>query len=748
MPRALEVQKSSRFVVLASMCIVVASLYFAQVVLIPLALALLFSFLLAPLVTRLERVGLGRVPSVVLVTVAALGVVVALGWVVTVQVLNLGKNLPKYRENIVSHVNDLRGDGTGTFTTIGKNFKEITEELSERPTTQPSTQPTTQAATQPAAAGQDNALARAVAMMERWTSEQEQRRKQVEKDAEERKTAAALGTDPEHPLFTQVVPPERTTVDILAGNLAMVTEPLGTAGLVIVFVIFMLLQREDLRDRLIRLVGKGQINVTTTALDDAATRISRYLMAMSIVNGTYGVAIAIGLWTIGKVFGNGTPFPSVVLWGLLCAVMRFIPYVGPWIAAAFPIALSFAVYPHYAPFIAVVAMFVVVELASNNLMEPWLYGSSTGMSTLAILVAAVFWTWLWGGIGLLLATPLTVCLVVIGKYVPQMGFLDILLGDEPVLDPPARVYQRLLALDQEEAAELAQDHLEETSLEQVYDEVLLPALALAEQDRHKGKLDEERQRFVYKAMRDMIDELGDRAHALEEKQAGDDMKEAAAANVAVAKGQAPTVSAPVATTTAAGGNGRATAAGASAPVGSSGTGGAATAMAAPRRPTRSMVPKGCTVNVVCLPARDEGDDIANAMLAQLLTLQGFCTHAVPVAALASEMLDEVEKRGAHVVIVSALPPGAVTYSRYLCKRLHGRFPDLDMAVGLWTIKGDLKKAKERITCAADVHISTTLAGMLDIVHQMAQPVILAAGVGTAAAGTAAGTRPQGQPVGA
>lgn len=719
MARALASPKSSRFVVLASICIVVASLYFAQVVLIPLALALLLSFLLAPLVTRLERWKLGRVPSVVIVTTAALALVLALGWVVTVQVLNLGKNLPRYSDNIRKHVRDFRGVGPSTMTTIGENVEQLKKDLADdEPTTQPAaTAPASQPASQPGEMDMNAALAE---LLQRWRERDDEaarRREQIEQEAQAPDPAVAPGFSPERPVFTQIVPPERTPFQILSSNLALILEPLGTAGLVIVFVIFMLLQREDLRDRLIRLVGKGQINITTTALDDAATRISRYLLAMSVVNGTYGLSIAVGLWLIGKVFGDGTPFPSVVLWGLLCAVLRFIPYVGPWIAAAFPIALSFAVYPHYAPFLAVVIMFVVIELASNNLMEPWLYGSSTGMSTLAIIVAAVFWTWLWGAIGLLLATPLTVCLVVMGKYVPQLGFLDILLGDDPVLEPPARVYQRLLALDQEEAAELAQEHLEASSLEQVYDEVLLPALALAEHDRHKGRLDEARQKFIYAAMRDIIDELGDRARLLEEKRAGDDIREAAAANVAVARGTTGTAAAPVAT----GGNGKAEPRATTTPVPTL-TG----PVLNPATAGRPMVPKGCTVNVVCLPARDEGDDIANVMLAQLLELRGYCSFPVPVAALASEMLEEIEHRKADLVVVSALPPGAVSYSRYLCKRVHARFPEVAMAVGLWTIKGDLKKARERITCAVDVQIATTMGAMLDTIHQVAQPLILRA----------------------
>jgi predicted PurR-regulated permease PerM len=702
--------RSSRFLLLASIFLVVAGLYFAQEVLIPLALAILFSFLLGPLVRRLERRGLGRASSVTIVVLVAIGIVTALTWVTTAQILTLLDELPKYKNEIVFKVHAFQDRFThrgGTMDKISSTWQEI-----EKASTQPATQPST---TQSSATGLRTPLQHAI---------------EDPRDAATRELAGVPpnGADPigqsrDNPVWVAPVEKPEPYLNKAKAYLGPVVGPLGTAGLVIVFVIFMLLQREDLRDRIIRLIGKGQIHVTTTALDDAATRISRYLTAQAIVNGTYGIAIGIGLWAIGY-FVGGKSFPSFVLWGLLCALLRFIPYIGPWIAAAFPLTLSLAVYHGFGVFVGVISLFVVIELLSNNLMEPMLYGASTGMSTVAILVSAVFWTWLWGATGLVLATPLTVCLVVIGKYVPQLQFLDILLGDEPSLEPPARMYQRLLALDQEEAAELAQGHLKETgSLERVYDEVLLPALAMAEQDRHKGKIDEEREAFINQSMRDMIDELGDAARLLDEQRAGEDVKEAAAATVAKAKGQSPSATPPSSPT--ANGNGK-PAASAKPNVQVSG---AATVGADVEQPKalsgeRPMLPKGCTVNVVCLPARDEGDDIANAMLVQLLALRGYCAYGIPVAALASEMLDAVEKRQAHVVVVSALPPGAVSYSRYLCKRVHVRYPEMLMTVGLWTLKGDLKKARERITCAATVQIETTLGGMLEQIHQMVQPIIV------------------------
>jgi hypothetical protein len=484
---------------------------------------------------------------------------------------------------------------------------------------------------------------------------------------------------------------------------------------------------------MIRLVGRGEMNVTTQALDDAGQRISRYMLAQAIVNGSYGVAVALGLWLIGY-FAGDKPFPSFVLWGLLCAVLRFIPYIGPWIAAAFPIALSLAVYPTMGVFVWTLGLFVTIELLSNNLMEPWLYGASTGMSTVAVLVSAVFWTWLWGAVGLLLATPLTVCLVVIGKYVPQLRFLDILLGDEPVLDPPERIYQRLLAGDDEEATDLAREFLKDGALLDVYDDVLLPALSMAEMDRHRGRLDAARQDYVRKAMREIVDELGDEWRVRQDRTHIDVMKAAAAATVEAAKGgHAHDTTDPAHDGTRSAGRTSANLARGGPRAGGSGGGNGNGAPGAGETPAVwrdaddnvVRVPRGCTVNVVCLPAHDEADDVAGHMLAQLLEFRSYCSTAVSVTQLASEMVEIVDAKKAHVVVVSAMPPGAVAHARYLCKRLHLRFPDLNMVVGLWTTKADLNKAKDRVACAGSVQMASKLRQALDQIGQLVQPVIVA-----------------------
>ena len=740
--------KTSRFTVLASMCIVVGALYFAQEVLIPLALALLFCFLLAPLVTRLERWRVARPAAVMIVVSAAAALLVLLGWIVMLQLVNLGDRLPEYEVEIVSKIDRFRGrfGGGGGITEKLGHVADSIEDATNRPAaTQPST---TQAAqTQPAT---DSTAERAAAALVSPPGDDPrpdpsddrlrvQGPKNVARDILDDDEDGGSGTAPgpatqpgtakSNPLWVFALPPPASPIKTLGSYLGVVASPLGTAGLVLVFVIFSLIQREDLRDRMIRLVGHHDLNVTTTALDDAGGRISRYMTAQAIVNGSYGVTVSVGLWLIGYFVGD-KPFPSFVIWGLLCAVLRFIPYIGPWLAAVFPIGLSLAVYPGFEVFFWTAGMFVVIELFSNNVMEPYLYGASTGMSTIAVLVSAVFWTWLWGPVGLLLATPLTVVLVVIGKYVPQMRFLDIMLGDEPVLAPPERVYQRLLATDQEEATDLVREYLKEMDLEHVYDEVLNPALSLAEQDRHRGRLDEARQVYIRQAMRDMIEELGDEWRIRQDRSDANAMKAAAAATVAVAKGtdvlDGPATTPDAPGTKISGGNGTGLY-GAGHPSAAPAPPGSAIAAPVPGREPAARVPQHCTVNVVLLPAHDEADEISGLMLAQILEFRGYCAYAQSVTKLASELVDAVEAKEAHVVVVSAMPPAAVAHSRYLCKRLHGRFPDVNMVVGLWTMKGDLKKAKERVTCIDTVQVSTTFAHALEQVAQLAQPVIVAAG---------------------
>lgn len=652
MARSVELGgKGGRFVVLASICVVVGALYFGREVFVPLALAILLSFLLTPAVRWLERWRFPRVAATLTVVLLAVAVVVVIGYVVGRQFASVIDQLPSYQGELRTKIEKIRSHG-GFFRKLQHEAQNISSAATG--TSVPGSQPAaTQAATNPGGSG---TIAPAA--------------------APEPAHIPTTQYSEEHPLPVRVVQ-QLTPAEMLAQYATKVLDPLATAGLVAVFVIFMLLNREDLRDRIIRLVGHGRINLTTQALDDTGSRISRYLGALSIVNAAYGVCVATGLWVIGHFLGHGRGFPNVLAWGLLVALFRFVPYVGIWIGASVPLVLSFALFPGSAVFFATLGLFIALEVIVSQFVEPFWYGASTGMSALAVLVAAVFWTWLWGPIGLLLSTPLTVCLVVMGKYVPQLQFLDILLGDEPVLPPHVRLYQRLIAGDEEEASDLVHEMLKQKSLEEVFDEALLPALALAETDHHRGRLDDRRLELIHQGMRELVDELVD-------EERNERVRRAAAKTEQAAKEQ----------------------------------------LALPKRSQRADLPKDCTVNVLCLPARGGADEIAAMMLAHLLELRGYCATAVTPDSLASEMVELIEKRKADIVCVSAMPPAAVSHARYLCKRIHARFPQTVMVVGLWLVKGDLRKVKQRVSCAEPVPIVTTLEQAQHEIDQLAQPIIV------------------------
>lgn len=658
--------KTPKSFVAVATCIVIAALYLAQDVLIPVALAVLVTFLLTPLVAYLERRRIPRVPAVLSVVIALFLAVGVLGWVVVGQVIDLANNLDQYRGNVVSKIEKIHSK-SGFLGHLNKFSQEVGKEL-DNPTTQ-------EASTQPS---KEQEIAREIVHPVNQPGT-------ILEDRIQNQLSPTSQPTVDNPLPVAVVQSRESPIQTLEKYFGLVLGPLGTAGIVVVFVIFMLLAREDLRDRMIRLVGYGQMHITTRAFDDAATRISRYLTAQAIVNGTYGLAIALGLWLIGATLGDHH-FPNVILWALLCAVLRFVPYIGPWIASAFPLAVAFAVYPGFAVFLAVIGLFAIIELISNNFMEPWLYGSSTGMSTVAILISAVFWTWLWGPIGLLLSTPMTVCLIVMGKYIPQLSFLDVMLGDQQVLEPYERVYQRLLAMDSEEAAEVAEEYLAKMKLEDLYDEVLMPALAMGEMDRHRGRLDEERKDFIRDSMRDVVDEVMEQNRARAVRRIAEQTE-------SKAKGESHSVNADFSAETN-------------------------------RSDNLPSLPKGIDISVVILPAHDPADEIAGNMIGNALEVRGYRVTVLSVAALASEMVETVEREKADVVVVSALPPAAVTHSRYLCKRLHARFPEIETVVGLWTWKGDRDKAKDRLACTHTVRMVTTLCEALDAIYQAVQPILI------------------------
>jgi predicted PurR-regulated permease PerM len=668
MARDADAPKKNQFYALASIAIVLALLYFGQDVLVPLALAVLFAFLLAPLVARVERLGLGRVVSTLLVVLVALSVIGALGWTVERRFVDIVDKLPEYRDAIRTKFARITRSGG----VVEKVRAEIKQTIAEAPTSRPAsaTQPATQSATQPATQ---------TATQPGGSSAAPQSPPEVAVEVNVHPAAAGVPPrpTPDDPWPVRLYPKPASGLEVTGEYLGRFLGPLATAGLVIVFVIFMLLSREDLRDRLIRLVGDNSLHVTTQALDDAATRVSRFLLAQSLINVSFGVAVALGLWVIDLTLGDGhSGLVTALVAGLLCGVLRFVPYVGTWIGAALPLGLAFAAHPGNGVFFATLAMFIVIELLISQVVEPNLLGSSTGLSPIAVLVSAVFWTWMWGTVGLLLSMPLTVVLVVMGKYVPQLAFLDVLLGDTPVLDPPTRVYQRLIAGDDEEAAELAGEYLDEMPLEAVYDRVLVPALAQAELDRHRGNLDEGRHRSVREAIREIADALADR-------QRDEDVSRATAQTVREAKGIAgkdgPEPS----------GNGN------------------------PRR----TVPQGATLDVLCLPSRSEADEIVGHMLARLLEPRGYRVTVPSASSLTSDRVDLASAARADAVVVSAMPPKAALNLRNVIKRIVARHAGRGVIAGLWNNTRDL--GKTGLGDFAAVRVVTTLSEAQDRLDEFA-----------------------------
>ncbi len=589
------------FVLLASVAIVLYLLFWLQPVLIPVAVAVLLTFVLGPIVTFLHRHRVPRVVAVAVVVAAAFSLIAGTGWVVARQVNSLVDSFPRYEHNLRNRIAELQSGEAGFITKVRNAMRRITRQIEE---------------TKPAPASPD---------------------------------AAA-----ETPTPVTVVPGTG------AGEIATAwstygrfVEPVGGLALALVLVVFMLIGREDLRDRVISLVGSGRLTVTTKALDEAGERISRYLLMQLVVNGSYGAAVAVGLYFIG--------LPYALTWGFFAAVLRYIPYLGAWLAAMLPLGLSLLVAETWSVPLQIAGLFLALEFVSNMIIEPRLYGRGVGVSETATLVMVAFWTFLWGPMGLLLATPLTVCLVVLGKYVPFLKFFDTLLGVQPALEHHVRFYQRLLARDQDEASEIAAAHLEAGSLEDTYDRVLIPALVSAKRDRDADGLDEDDRRFVVDAAREIAEEL-----------AG--LRAAAAAKVA-RKSAAPAV----------------------------------------KRAAASA-----RVKVLGCPARDEADEVGLRMLDGLLDADQVDLTITTTALLAAEVVALVEEQRPGLLCIGALPPGGAAHVRLLCTRLRARFPELKILVGRWGLEHPDDKTRDSLIAAGAYLVATTLGETRDHVATLAQ----------------------------
>jgi predicted PurR-regulated permease PerM len=584
--------------VLASLALVVACLYWARMVMIPVALAILLTFLLHPIVDALQNRRIPRVPAAILVVILAFSLMGGIGWIVARQVTMLANELPQHTDNLKRKIADLRGISKGgVIAKLQQTVQELLEELykGEAPPRENPSEPTL-----------------------------------------------------EKPVPVVVQPPS------VLWQLPSLLEPLASAGLVIVLVMFMLIQYTDLRHRLIRLAGYGRLPIATKALDEVGQRISRYLLVQSIINGSFGSAVGLGLFFIGV--------PYATLWGFLAAVLRFIPYVGPTVAAILPSALSLAVFPGWLQPVLVVGLILVVELVTNSVMEPRLYGQTAGVSEVALMVAIAFWTWLWGPVGLLLATPMTVCLAVLGKYVPQLEFIGILMGDEPALETHARYYQRLLAKDHDEAAKIVEEYAKTHTLEEVYDDILVPALTAAKQDREQDSLEPEDMHFIMQATRAIIDDL-----AMHQSQTSPP--------VAMASGPA---------------------------VDEAGT---------------VTQPK---IRIVGCPAHDEADELALLMLRQLLDPTRYELEIASAEMLTGEVVSLVEQQHVGLICIAALPPEAMAPIRYLCKRLRARFPELKIVIGRWGFTGDSEANRALLLSGCIDEVGMTLSESRNQVMQLSE----------------------------
>src|SRR3954453_1013824 len=434
---------------------VVAALYFGRSVLVPIALATLITFLLSRLVTRLER-WIGRIAAVLVTVIAVFSIFAAASWVIGRQVIDLADKLPDYQTNIVAKIRSLRLPSGGPLARFSSSVHALQNEV----------------------------VAPSIAS---------------EADRHRGNSLTRTAPPVASPIPVKVIEGRNAIPQLMQETLGAILSPLGTAALVLLLVIFMLLKRDDLRGRLIRLMGQGRISTTTRAMEDAGRRVSRYLSTQFLVNTCYGICVATGLHFIG--------IPNAALWGLLAGVLRFIPYVGAWAGALLPVLLSFAISTSWFTPLITIGLFVVLEAIVSNFVEPWAYGANTGVSPLALIISAVFWTWLWGPVGLVLSTPLTVCLAVIGRHVPRLEFLGILLSEDQALAPHEEFYHRLLSFSMDSAEEFATKYVETESLGALYDNVLIPAIAAVEIDAHRGSITAEQRASALQRVHEIIDDF-------------------------------------------------------------------------------------------------------------------------------------------------------------------------------------------------------------------------------------------------
>jgi predicted PurR-regulated permease PerM len=562
LPRSSEFSRVGPFLALA---VTVLILYFARELLIPLAFALTLSFLLAPAVSRLESRRVPRVLAVAITGILAFTIICGVGYVVARQLLNVARSLPDYRLNIQKKLAAVHSSAEQSLENAAKAIDDISGDFAKGSVPTPQQTPT-----------------------------------QIQP--------------------VRVIDPDRTQLQYATELLMRFLRPVGTFGVVIVFTIYLLMKREELRHRILLLAGMGRISVMTQALQDAATRISQYLLFQAAVNAAYGISFGVGLYLIGV--------PNATLWGVLAGILRIVPYVGTATSLILPLIVSIAIFSSWSQPLLILGLFLALELTSTNFVEPWLFSSRTGISSLALLAMAIFWALLWGWPGLILSTPLTVCIVVMGRYVPHLAFLHTLLGTDAELSPEALFYERLLAMDQQEAHAVANRFLQGKPLIELYDCVLIPALSLIEQDRHQGTLDDVRCNFFFLSIGELVAELTDYQPK-----------------------ENPT-----------------------------------TTLSAPAFPSRSY--RQSDFAVVCISASDQADELTTHMLVQIMERANHQTIHLPGGSVSTEILESLANEPNTVIFISALPPFAFSQARAICQRVRLHLPHNRIVIGLWNTPDD------------------------------------------------------------
>jgi predicted PurR-regulated permease PerM len=599
--------------------IIVTALYVGREIFVPVALAILLSFVLARPVALLQRWRVPRAISVVGVVLLAFAIIFALGSLIATQLNKLAGDLPRYQSTIEGKIQSVRGVSGGSST-----------------------------------------LERAADMLHDLGKELDKPKSGIPGEVPNPVLVSPSGQKAVTPVPVEVRQPDPGALESLRSLIAPLVSPLATTGIIVIFVIFILLQREDLRNRLIRLAGSHDLQRTTAALDDAAGRLSRLFLNQLLINAGFGVVIGMGLGLIG--------IPSPILWGILGAVLRFVPYIGSVIAAAFPLALAVAVDPGWWMLAWTAALFFIVEPMIGQVVEPMVYGRSTGLSPVAVVVSATFWTALWGPIGLVLATPLTVCLVVLGRHVERLAFLDVMFGDRPALSSPEIFYQRMLVGDPNEAAEKAEEFLKERSLSSYYDEVAIKGLQLAQSDLDRDALDHSRLIKIRDTVFEFADDLSE--HADREPDPGKSTDDAEAVAAVENVSTRPVYE----------------------------------DLPVLNKPDLDAAWQG-EHPILCIAGRTPLDEAAAIMFAQLCNAHGLAARVEGADALSTANIFRLETIGVAMVCLSYLDSANPAHMRYAVRRLRRKLPNARIMLGCWVDDIDRAGSLEEATKADLIAVS-------------------------------------------